>query len=85
MSSVPQEEIPSASVSITVMRVIGQTMSLAMLTIIFSVIMGNVPIILEYFSLLTKSSQIACIISILLCFIAVIASLVGIGGNDLTN
>lgn len=82
MSSVPPEETPSASVSITVMRVIGQTMSLAMLTIIFAIIMGDVPIIPKYFNLLTKSSQIACIISTILCFIAVIASLVGIGEKN---
>lgn len=82
MSSVPPEETPSASVSITVMRVIGQTMSLAMLTIIFAIIMGDVPIIPKYFNLLTESSQIACIISTILCFIAVIISLIGINEKN---
>ena len=78
MSSVPEKDTPTASISVTVMRVIGQTMSLAMLTVIFAIIMGNVPIIPQFYGLLTFSCQITCIISGILCVIAIFASLVGV-------
>ena len=77
MGSVPRKFASLASATVSTVRVIGQTMSLAMLTVIFAVIMGSVPIIPRYFSLLILSSQIACVFSTVLCFIAVIASLVG--------
>jgi len=78
MSSVPGEFTPLASATISTVRVIGQTMSLGMLTVIFAVVMGTVPIIPEYYPLLIKSSQIAFIISTILCAIAITISLVGI-------
>ena len=78
MSSVPEKDTPTASISVTVMRVVGQTMSLAMLTVIFAIIMGNVPIIPQFYGLLTFSCQITCIISGILCVIAIFASLVGV-------
>lgn len=77
MSSVPVKETPSASVSLTFMRVVGQSISLAMLTIIFAIIMGQVAIVPANYGLLTISCQITCIISTILCIIAIIASLVG--------
>ncbi len=77
MGSVPRKFASLASATVSTVRVIGQTMSLGMLTVIFAVIMGSVPIVPQYFPLLIQSSQIACIISTGLCFIAVIASLVG--------
>lgn len=78
MSSVKLEDTPVASVSVTVMRVVGQTMSLAMLTIIFAVIMGNVPIIPKYYHLLTSSCNLICIIGTILGIISIMACLVGI-------
>ncbi|WP_187115424.1 MFS transporter [Methanobrevibacter oralis] len=78
MSSVKLEDTPVASVSVTVMRVVGQTMSLAMLTIIFAVIMGNVPIIPKYYHLLTSSCNLTCIIGTILGIISIMACLVGI-------
>lgn len=74
MGSVPRKFASLASATVSTVRVIGQTMSLGMLTVIFAVIMGSVPIIPRYFSLLILSSQIACVFSTVLCFIAVIAS-----------
>ena len=78
MSSVPKEETGTASASLAAMRVIGQTLSIGLLTVIFAYIMGNVPIIPEYYPLLMESSRISCIISAILCVIAVCASLVGL-------
>lgn len=82
MSSVPLKETSTASASVATMRTIGQTMSLGMLTLIFAFIMGNVPMIPKYYSLLVTSSQIACGISTILCVISVFASLIGIKSKD---
>ncbi|WP_407462707.1 MFS transporter [Methanobrevibacter sp.] len=78
MSSVPKEETPTASASLAAVRVIGQTLSMGLLTVIFAFVMGNVPIVPEYYPLLIASSKISCIISAVLCVIAVSASLVGL-------
>lgn len=81
MGSVPRKFASIASATVSTVRVIGQTMSLGMLTVIFAVIMGSVPIIPKYFPLLTQSCQIVCFISAALCIIAVLASLVEIRSN----
>ena len=78
MSSVPPEATPVASASVATMRVVGQTMSMGVLTLVFAFIMGNVPMTEQYFPLLITSSQITCIICTILCIASVFASLVGI-------
>lgn len=78
MSSVPLKDMSVASASVATMRVIGQTMSMGMLTLVFAFIMGKVPIIEKYFPLLMKSSQITCLICVFLCVASIFASLVGI-------
>ena len=85
MSSVPPKETPLASAAVSTVRVIGQTLSMGMLTVIFSIVMGNVLITPENFGLLTLSSQIACIISAVCCLIAVIVSLLGLKSKDKFN
>jgi MFS family permease len=85
MSSVPKKDTSTASAAVSTMRVIGQTLSLGMLTVIFAIIMGNVPIIPENYNLLISSSQIACIISVICCVIAVCASLIGVKSKDKYN
>lgn len=85
MSSVPKKDTPIASAAVSTMRVIGQTLSLGMLTVIFAIVMGNVPITPENFDLLDLSSKIACFISIILCIIAIFASLLGFKSNDKFN
>ena len=72
MSSLDEEDTPTASVSVTVVRVVGQTMSLAMLTIIFAMIMGNVEIIPKYYGLLILSSRWTCIVGTILCAISIL-------------
>ena len=85
MSSVPRKQTPSASSAVATMRVIGQTLSSGMLTVLFAIIMGSVPIIPKYYGLLMYSSKIACIISVILCVIAVLTCLVGIHSKDKYN
>jgi len=85
MSSVPPKDTPVASASVATMRVIGQTMSMGMLTLVFAFVMGDVPIIAQYFPLLTASCQFTCLICMVLCVISVFASLIGIKSKGDTN
>lgn len=78
MGAVPPKDTPTASASVSTMRVIGQTMSMGMLTLVFAFVMGNVPIIPKYYLLLISSSQITFFICMVLCIVSVFASLVGI-------
>ncbi|WP_407381960.1 MFS transporter [Methanobrevibacter sp.] len=82
MSSVPPKDTSIASASVATMRVIGQTMSMGMLTLVFAFVMGDVPIVSQYFPLLIKSSQITCFICMVLCIASVFASLVGIRSKN---
>lgn len=85
MSSVPPKDTPVASASVATMRVIGQTMSMGMLTLVFAFVMGDVPIIAQYFPLLTASCQFTCLICMVLCVMSVFASLIGIKSKGDTN
>jgi len=78
MSAVPRKLTSIASASVATARVIGQTLSLGMLTIIFAFIMGSVQILPKTYPKLIVSSQIAFIVSTILCIIAIILSFVGI-------
>ncbi len=82
MSSVPERDTPFASVSLTFMRVVGQSISLVMLTIVFTFIMGDVIISSGNLIGLTESAQITFTISAILCIIATFASLVGLHSKN---
>lgn len=58
VSSLPSKLSSIASATVSTTRVIGETLSLGMLTVTFAVIMGSFQIIPKYFYLLTMSSQI---------------------------
>ena len=60
------------------MRVLGQTMGLAMLTTIFNFIMGDVAIVPRYYHLLTLSSNMTCIVGTILGIVTMLACLVGL-------
>ena len=78
MGSVPPEETTTASAAIATMRVIGQSLSLGMFTLVFAFIMGNVPIIPEYYPQLLLSCQVAAGICATLCILSIFASLIGL-------
>ncbi len=82
MGSVPPEGTSVASAAVSTMRTVGQAMSIGILTLVFAFVMGNVPIVEQYYPLLTSSCQITCIICVILCIASVFASLVGIKSND---
>jgi MFS family permease len=78
MSSVPPKDTSVASAAVATMRTVGQAMSLGILTLVFAFVMGNVPIVEQYYPLLIQSCQITCIICVVLCIASVFASFVGI-------
>ena len=84
MSSVPPKDTSVASASVATMRTVGQAMSLGILTLVFAFVMGDVPIVEQYYPLLISSCQITCIICVVLCVASVFASFVGIKSKDLT-
>lgn len=83
MSSVPPKDTSVASASVATMRTVGQAMSLGILTLVFAFVMGDVPIVEQYYPLLISSCQITCIICVVLCIASVFASLVGVKSNEI--
>lgn len=77
MSSVPVESTGMASASVSAMRVIGQTMSVGLLTLIFVMVMGNVIITPKVYTGLLISCHYAFLISTILCILALISSIIG--------
>ena len=82
MSSVPPKDTSVASASVATMRTVGQAMSMGILTLVFAFVMGDVPIVEQYYPLLISSCQITCIICVVLCIASVFASFVGIKSKD---
>ena len=85
MSSVPPKDAPTASASQATMRTIGQTMSLGLLTLVFALVMGNLPLSSQYADLIIQSSQMICTISLCACILSIFASLIGIKSKDEFN
>ena len=85
MSSVPPNETTMASAAVATMRVIGQTLSIGILTVIFAFVMGNVAITPSVYPQLGESCHLALICSTVLGVISVLASLVGMNSNDKLN
>ena len=82
MSSVPPKDTSVASAAVSTMRTVGQAMSMGILTLIFAFVMGDVPIVEQYYLLLISSCQITCLICVVLCIASVFASFVGIKSDD---
>ena len=82
MSCVSKEDVVHASGSQITMRAIGQTMSMAILTLVFSWIMGGLAISPQYGDMIVQASQIICLISALACILAVIVSVIGIKSEN---
>lgn len=85
MSSVPPNETTMASSAVATMRVIGQTISIGILTVIFAFVMGDVTITPSVYPQLNESCHITLICSTILSIISVLASLVGMNSNDKLN
>lgn len=78
VSSLPDKLASIASATVSTTRVIGETLSLGILTVIFAVIMGSLQIIPKYYPLLIESSQIVSILLAFGCLIGIVFSLIGV-------
>ncbi|WP_295723121.1 MFS transporter [uncultured Methanobrevibacter sp.] len=85
MSSVDEEHAGYASAGQLAARAIGQSMSLGLLTLIFSWIMGNLNLSSRYADMILKSSEITFIICAIACGFAIIISLIGIRSDKKLN
>lgn len=79
-TTVPVEEVPQASASLSAMRLIGQTVSLGIFTTVFAIIMGKVSILPENYGLLISSSHIISILAVVFVVIGAIISFLGLKG-----
>lgn len=79
-TSVPVSESSKASASLSAMRLIGQTVSLGILTTVFTIIMGNVAIEPQYYNLVIQSSHIIAILAVIFVVIGSIISFFGLKG-----
>ena len=82
MGSVPPKDTSVASAAVATMRTVGQAMSMGILTLVCAFVMGDVPIIQQYYPLLIQSCQITCIVCVVLCIASVFASFVGIKSDS---
>lgn len=81
ISSLPSKLSSIASATVSTTRVIGETLSLGMLTMTFALIMGSLQIIPKYFHLLTISSKMVCILAGIGCILGIFFSLIGVKSN----
>lgn len=77
MGSVERRFIGIASATVSTMRLIGQTLSMGIAILIFSLIIGKVLITPDYYDELLFSVQIAFIAFTVLCFVGIFISLAG--------
>ena len=76
MSSVKRKFYGVASATLATMRLIGQTFSMGITTMIFTLYMGRVQITPEYHPVFLESVTVAFTVFSVLCFIGIFASLV---------
>ncbi|MFN0316955.1 MAG: MFS transporter [Burkholderiales bacterium] len=67
MGSVEPRQYGTASSSVATVRVVGQMMSMALITLVSALVMGRLPIDPAHFGLLAKSIQVSFIVAAALC------------------
>lgn len=77
MGSVERRFLGIASATVSTMRLIGQTLSMGIAILIFSLFIGKVVIAPENYPALLSSIQIGFIIFTVLCFVGIFVSLAG--------
>jgi len=75
MSSVERKFFGVASATVATMRLIGQILSMALVMLVFSILMGRVKITPEYYPMLIESARVSFMLFTVLCFIGIFASL----------
>lgn len=82
MSSVDEKDAAYASAGQLTTRAIGQSMSLGLLTLVFSWIMGNLELSSIYSNMIVQSSQIIFAVCSIACVFAIITSIIGIKADN---
>ena len=82
MSSVDEKDAAFASAGQLATRAIGQSMSLGLLTLVFSWIMGNLELSPIYSNMIVQSSQIIFAVCSIACVFAIITSIIGIKADN---
>ena len=77
MCNVPDKDNPMASSAIAAMRIVGQTGSISILTVVFALVMGDVMIIPSNYPALISSTQITMVIVTIVGVLTVLVSLWG--------
>jgi EmrB/QacA subfamily drug resistance transporter len=75
MSSVKPDVVSTASAIVNTMRTVGQTLSMAITTVILALIVGRVVITPEYHSSLMTATRVAFLLFAIVCGMAIFASL----------
>lgn len=82
IGSVSKDNITDATGALITMRSVGQTMSLSLITLVFSWIMGNLELSSKYAQMIVQSSQTICVICALACIVGAIVSIIGIKSEN---
>ena len=85
MGSVQRKFYGVASATVSTMRLIGQTMSIGIATLVFALIIGRVQITPEQYPALLYSIQISFIVFTILCFVGIFVSLRKGNNKDANN
>jgi hypothetical protein len=85
MGSVERRFYGVASATVSTMRLIGQTMSIGIATLVFALLIGRVQITPEQFPALLESIHLCFIIFTALCFVGIFASLKRDGKKETGN
>ena len=75
MSSVERRFFGIASATVATMRLVGQTLSMALVMLVLSLMIGRVKIAPEYYGEFIECARVAFTIFAALCFIGIFASL----------
>jgi EmrB/QacA subfamily drug resistance transporter len=75
MSSVESRYYGVASAVLSTMRMVGNMLSMGIVTVLFAVLIGRVEITPEYYAPFLQSMKIAFIVCAVLCFLGIFASL----------
>jgi EmrB/QacA subfamily drug resistance transporter len=75
MSSVERKFLGIASATVATMRLIGQILSMAVVMLVLSILLGRVEITPDYYSLFVRSARVTFSIFAALCLVGIFASL----------
>ncbi len=75
MSSVERKFFGVASATVATMRLTGQILSMALVMLVFSILMGRVEITPEYYPMLIESARLSFMLFTVLCVVGIFASL----------